>query len=204
MILSLAEAKTYLDISTTDYDSAITRLVPVVQEQITAITHNDFIGRYIVSINSFDTNKVVIIPNAYGNILDAGDDVYISGSIKNEGHWEIDSVSGNELTITGIKSEPTWVSVDYRFTGISPVNLGYVDWPEHLKYIASQMVQWHMDTGASEGISASPTGEVQSATRADISVTYKTSSGSNATSGIYNYPQHVIKDLQQYTLVRFR
>lgn len=186
MILTLAETKSYLNISDSSLDADITRLIPIVQKQVVSLTFNDFESDYAVDIFSIDDDTVTITVQT-ANLIEAADDVFIERTFLNNGHWAVASVSSNILTITNIKDEPMY--------GTSKLTL--VQWPDHLKYIASQIVLWHTKTEADSGEEADIEGVLSSESLGDYRASYV--DDKNSAGGTYNYPAWVAKDLQNYT-----
>lgn len=202
MVLTRDEAKTLLNITSIDFDADVDRFIPIAQHQLISITGNLFqtnMGMRITSIAQ-DTVAVDSSSNVYGMFFVAGDDVVIRNSVRNNEHFTVSAVSSLLLTLPGVVEEPYIKSGEHRYAEeIYGPSVWLVRWPQHIKYIVSQMIMHHIETGAKEGVAATVEPELKSKTIGDLSVTYNT----KASGGTFNYPAHIYEDLRRYRVARF-
>ena len=175
-LITLATVKTYLGITDTSSDAAITAMIPIVSSDVRRILNTNY-DSYVVG--SFDTDSTTFSVNyrigksGYRvpcDILQVGtvvynanlpDDTYISG---------YDPVTGNYTLSATPDDEGTYV---YPHLVIG-------QWPT-----VSKMIQYRID----ETNTTVCDDNVQSKTMGPVSVTYR------VINKTYNYPQELINDL---------
>lgn len=188
-VITQAEAKTYLQIGTTDYDSLIDTFIPTVQEDLCEITHNDFLLRDVYNVGSdfvfaHSTSSADTITDGSSDFthdsrpdFKSDFDLIVYGSAYNDGKYEVDTVTSNIITFTTTcalvaEDEDEWITISQ------------VKWPKGVKPIAAQMI-WHR-------IDAIKQGSEQSESLGDYSATYDGRA----------YPKHVYDALRPWTKVR--
>lgn len=209
MILTLAKTKEILGITSTDYDSAITNIIPDVQDFIYRETQNDFSTGLCAPVEKFeaDTIHLYLLPT-YDNFR-VGDDVFVTNSFRNEGFYEITSVSDKVLGASDIVAEDTYLSTgirnDFRWsrTDIQVPEISLVRWDKTIKRAAALIVKFHViDHGLSEGAyTTSPNqGPIQSESvgGGEYSYTFKVG---NLPEGV-SYPYEVYDILKKYKRIR--
>lgn len=198
MILTLAEAKTLIP-NLTNYDDAdIERWIPLVQYKIISLTQNDFTNPYQLGVLNFRENKVEVVTNNYGMLFKSNDDVFIKGSVRNNGHWTITSVDNMTLTISGISEEPVYGGYEFRFDPVRTSSISLVEWPDNLPRLAARMIDYHLNKETNGG---DETPEVSSFTRGDVSTSYAVATPSY-NEGIRSYPSDIVEELRQYRRVK--
>jgi hypothetical protein len=190
-VVTKDEVKTYLQISSTDYDSLIDTYIPIVQEDLCEITNNDFLLRDVWNVG---TDFVFAHSSSSADTITDGSsdftgnsrpdfksnfDIVVHGSGYNDGKYQLDNVTASVLTLT--TTEELVAEDDDEAVTISQVK-----WPKPVKPVAAQMI-WHRIKGITQG-------GVQSESLGDYSVTYDKT----------GYPQNIIESLRPYMKVRTR
>jgi hypothetical protein len=141
-LVTTAEVKTYLRITASTYDSIITTLIPAVQEDIANITNNIFETRlYIAGEFEYNASAYTMtlddstadLKNTYG--FADGDDIYITGSYRNDGYHAIQSVTTNVITLASTETIYAEISSAAPYVYV-------VKWPKELKPIAANMIRY--------------------------------------------------------------
>lgn len=146
-VITATECTIYSNISASVGTIIAKDLIPIVQEKINYMTNNYFVTDMTVTDTViFNATARTIIANG-NNFADfgfqAGDDIFIYGSHRNDGYYTIDSVVDKTITlITGsvIKAE----LVDQA------INFFVVKWPLSIKSIAAQMCAFDYDVRPSQ------------------------------------------------------
>jgi hypothetical protein len=172
-IMTVAEVKTLLGISGTTYDSQITAYLPIVQSHILEYCG---IGKFR------DENKqisVATIAFVEGGVsadtitdsgaefisvaeFEAGMDIYVEGSLSNDGAYTIGTVVAGTITLD------TGDDVVDEAAG-ELITISRIRWPKAIKKFAAMMT-W-------ENISAIKSGNVKAESVGDYSVTFDMSTG---------------------------
>jgi hypothetical protein len=188
-VVTKDEVKTYLQISSTDYDSLIDTYIPIVQEDLCEITNNDFLLRDIWNVGSdfvfaHSTSSADTITDGSSGFtpdsrpdFTANFDIVVHGSGYNDGKYQLDNVTASVLTLT--TTEELVAEDDDEAVTISQVH-----WPKAVKPVAAQMV-WHR-------IDQIKQGSEKSESLGDYSASYDGR----------GYPRHVYDSLRPWTKVR--
>lgn len=139
MLLTADECVKYSNITATAATIAASGLLETVQERILAWTNNTFtVDVYWEGSANFSGSARTLTGTGFTDAgLASGDDVYISGSIRNRGIKEISTASNTLLTFT------TASNIVNETNRIVDVEL--VEWPLPVKYAAAQMVAYDYD-----------------------------------------------------------
>jgi len=185
-IMSVGEVKTYLGVTASTHDAIISLLIPEVQQRLTEICNTAFeSGVYISGSFTWNTSSNAIVQSA-GNFLGQGfangDDIYVSGSYRNDGYHEVLTAGTTSVTIV---SSTTIVD---ELSGASVIVTG-VKWPTGIKAAFSALVKYDYSVRMNQM-------GVQSESVGDYSVSY-------GTPGIYGYPDELIRGLAYWQRPRF-
>ena len=195
MIVTLAQVKALMRITSTTYDTVIQSLIPIVEDDVIRYCNTAFQDGYIYSegstlatvrgdpdtITDSDSNWV-----KYGFL--AGMDVYIEGGNgTNMGVYQADTVTAGTLTLTSVNR---LISQDIDDTDDQPVGVlrvSRINWPVAIILPAAQMVWYHIKEGK-------PT-DVVSERIDDYAVTYSSGSGAQM-----QYPTRILQGLNKYRM----
>lgn len=147
MIATQTEIKTLLQITAVTWDSLINTLIPIVTADLHEITSNDFASEVYAESDglTFAASGGTITTDASADFdylhLASGDDILVSGSLRNDGFYPVTSKSSTVITITSPFSvvNETPPSNDPRLITITKVNF-----PKGLKFPFSRMVGFHI------------------------------------------------------------
>jgi len=188
-IATRTEIKTLLQISVTDYDSLIDALIPIVQDEIVGYCNSHFAKDvYNDATNmvyegadtiSFTASTKKIADSADGFIFAAGQDIYITGSDYNDGHYTIVTADEDEMVVSETLID--------ELAG-AYVSIKLVTFPKALKMIVADMIAYKIN-----GKDAGVTSESVSG---GVSLSFGQESGS--------YPQSLLSGLNKYRVVGFR
>lgn len=140
MIITRAEAKTFLGLSDTTYDTFIDLNIPMVEETICKYCRNDFIDTvfdYFVSsaIEFINSDNSINLTNIGNYKLVSGDSIRVYRSLRNNQTFTIHSVDTNKLILSDIDS------VTDEDEGES-VYVTKITYPRNLKLTASKMLKF--------------------------------------------------------------
>lgn len=194
-VVTKAEVKTLLGITSTGYDSKITALIPHVQNDILDYCNNYFCdsaiyiereaGLAFVGGTSAGASRDYITDDnqdfTSAGFADGMDVAIVGGS--NSGMNTISSVTTGTMKMI---STGDFVDQDQdtSYNHVGPILISRVQWPRGIKKIAAQMV-WHL-------IDDPKPKDVKSESIDDYSVTY---------AGDNEYPKRVIQGLNKYRRV---
>ena len=195
MIVTLAQVKALLQITSATYDTVIQSLIPIVEDDVIRYCNQAFQDKYIYSEGSAlatvrgdpDT-----ITDSESNWVKYGFlalmDVYIEGGNgTNMGSYEVASVAAGTLTLTSVN---TLIDQDIDDTDDQPVGIlrvSRIKWPRGIILPAAQMVWYHIKEGK-------PT-DVVSERIDDYAVTYSSGSGAQM-----QYPTRILQGLNKYRM----
>ena len=182
MILTKTQVKTYLGITSTDYDNQIDAMIDPILYDMFDYTSNHFHNNAVkirTQQMTFSTTGTIVVSGTNFSTYSfaSGDEIHIENSARNDGFYTASSVSSATITVSTtqtLKSE-TWEA---------PVTITKVDVPISLLPVMSAMIKYKIDT---------PMGNPLSESLGDYSVTY----GGN------DYPASIEKSLNKYRLVKF-
>lgn len=185
MIVTTAEVKALLAITTATKDVQIDALIPPVEQFLLDWTKNQFkqtkVYRESTAI-SFDAVTLTITDGEAQflvNKLNPGLKIVVEGSLFNDGHYEIDTSTASTLTLV-VDSE----LIDEDAGEL--VKITAVFYPRSLKLVIAQMIAYALQKANKEGI--------QSESLGDYSVTF-----TNADA----YPKSILKMISPYRKVRW-
>lgn len=143
MIITVAEAKTLLQLGDTSKDALLTALIPLVQNRIVRYCNNSFVdpSRQIIS------NKVAFVAGSPATITDGSDgfvtaglaagDVVVTGSRSNDGIYAVQTVQAGTLTLeTGLTLLDESAGWDIGITRVA--------WPSEIKLPASVLLGYYL------------------------------------------------------------
>lgn len=186
MLMTTAECKSLLNITSTTYDSLIETYIPFVWKDITRYTNNNYVQRNIRSYQwSFSTSKTITIEvtSTYDFTKEflAGDTILVDKSYLNDNFYTISTRSTHVLTVNeSINAEN---STDYQITSY----IYRCSIPDEVKLIASKMVWFNVlnTTAVNGGIASESYG--------GYSVSYR--DNNNPQFGLY--PQALLSGLKR-------
>ena len=189
-IITTNEVKTLLQITATATDSLIDTLIPVVTSDVHEYTNNYF-QNYKTKIESgtfvFDASLKTLtsefnFADDYGYAT--GQDVIISGSLKNNGIHTISSVSDNVITFVA-----TSISTIADEDSNARTTIVKMEYPEALKLVVARMINYYLQENKDN---------VKSESISRYSVTYANDSMVNG------YPKSIISGLNRWKRVTFK
>lgn len=184
-ILSRTEVKTYLQITSTDYDTLIDAYIPLVLQDFFDYTDNYFhnnkvrLNSGMFTVSSSANSIVVSGTNFSTYSFLTGDEIHVYDSMRNDGVYTAATVSSATITL----STADVVQNETRETEFTVVK---IDVPNSVKPVLASMIKYRMD---------SPMGNAQSESLGDYSVTY-----GNMASG---YPSGLQAHINKYRCVKF-
>jgi len=197
VLVSRKYVKDYAGWTDCTYDEKIDELIPVIQDRIALISNNYFVidknlfeklwdsgtaYTFAASDNSISNTCSTFVTSGFA----AGDNIFVSGSFKNDGYYEISSLTETKMILTSANT-----IVDEALDRY--VHILYVKWPKALKQIACDMIKFDITIrGKTTGVKSESIG--------DYSVTYDKEKGSLHKFG---YPPDVIDGLDIVTSMRF-
>jgi len=192
-VVTLAEVKTLKQITVSTYDTLITTLIPIVQNEINDICHNYFLSSSVEyeadTIAFLDTDPDTITDSAElfvdSNFAD-GMEIYVSGSINNDGYYTVDTAAAGTLTLA---SANTLIAEAAGET----ITINRVIWPQALKLVSANMIWQQVSRGQNPGFKSERLG--------DYSYTLDTGSGSGGFAG---YSAESIAGLRPYIKVVYK
>ena len=199
-LMTVAEVKTYIRETGTDYDALIALYIPLIEDDICEYLNNWFEDRVIFVERSgglaFSRGNTATATTQADYITDdnddmstvgfaAGQDVAIAGG-SNYGIYTIASVTTAVMTMTS-----TGVFVDQdqddSFHSVGRIQISRMIWPNALKPIASKMIWYQIDQSKPDGAISERVD--------DYSITY---AGSRA------YPDQLLNQLAKWRQVNVK
>jgi len=184
-LITKAEVKTRLNITSTDYDDLIDAMIIDLTDWLPEYLNNNFTNlnlEYQASTISFDT---LTISDSESKLVEEGFvdgmDIYVFGSQHNDGHYEIDEVAAGSMTMVS-------ASFTTETAGTVSPTIYQVQWAKGLKSIVSNMIQYQIDQANGGGAKSEKIG--------DYSITYGDTVF--AGSGVSAYPSNIIGSLTPY------
>lgn len=190
MLMTTAECKSLLNITTTTYDSLIDTYIPFVWKDITRYTNNNYVQRKLSSYQLvFSTNKTITIEatSTYDFTKEflAGDTILIDNSYLNDNFYTLSTRSTHVLTVNeSINAEN---STDYQITSY----IYRCSIPDEVKLIASKMVLFNIQN------TTTVDGGIASESYGGYSVSYR--DNGNPQFGLY--PQALLSGLKRVTKI---
>ena len=177
MILSVAEARSYVDALAGWTDEKIEMKLRAVEMAIRAYTNNNFQRRTVRGLCQIRFGVL------YGDIpgLKVGDTVQISESAYNDGLFVVQSIIDDQITVS-----------PETLTDESAVLVTKIQYPDDIKDAAVNMLTWDVNNRGKVGI--------QSETLSRHSVTYY---NMGADAQVMGYPVSIMGSLKPYRKMRF-
>lgn len=176
-----------LQLSDGSKDEIVSLLLPIVQDDVIQYTGNDFVenDRYVSGDGISFTKLTRTIADEDSGFVDnsfyAGMDVYVDGSLNNDGYYELESVLAGSVVIR-----------NYHSLVDEDAGEGIVIWkvkfPLALTTVVAKMIKHHLNSEKYDGLQSYKLGDY-SETYADI--------GSNS------YPASIANALNQYRSIVF-
>ena len=144
-IVTASEVVNYTDISTSAPAIITSGLIPIVQDRVAEICFDNFTSGDIYRQGSVTFNAAArTIESSTGSTawlslgFAADDEVYVYNSHRNDGYYNVQSISSTTMTLAAGET------VVAELSGAS-VLVSLVVWPKTLKYTAAQMVKYDYD-----------------------------------------------------------
>ena len=185
-IISTTEVKTYLNITSTTYDTLISAYIEPCMYDVFDYTNNYFENnavRLTTSQFTFSTTGTIVVDGTNFSTFSFqdDDDIRVIDSKRNDGIYIAESVSSATLTISTEYSYGTTLKEEEEEAQVTIVK---VDMPVSLKPIIAQMIKFKIDH---------PLGTPKAESLGDYSITY----------GGFDYPHSIASALNKYRLVKF-
>jgi hypothetical protein len=187
MITTRTQIKTLLQITDTSKDSLIDELLPIVQDEILDYCNSHFAGAAKTTENldycagdtvTFTAATKTITDSAGGMPFIAGQNIYITGSYYNNGHYTVVTATSDYITVS---------EAVINETAGAPVDILLVNFPKALIMIMTDMVGYKL-SGKENGV-----------TSESISGAIST----NYAAEIGSYPETIFKGLNKFRKVGF-
>lgn len=191
-MITTAEVKSYLKLSTTDDDTLIATLIPQVEEDAIYYMQNAFQDDFIYrdadlsfQASTGDGDKIADSDSYFTRCLfSSGMEVWVEGQCSNKGKFTVADVSSGTLTLSSTGDIITQSSTDYQPSG--RVRVSYINAPAAVKPYLAQMVGWRLTGEGSYPEDHSADG------REGQSITY---------AGNHAYPTRVLSGLNRWRKV---
>jgi len=156
MIASKVEIKALLEMTTTTKDDLIDRLIPIIEDDIRQYCNNAFnnpnvymqSGDISFTHNSTSADTIAFDGSGDGfadSQFKAGQTIQVQGSYNNDGFFEIESLTSVLLTLYSTTSRPHFETLVTEDESVL-IRLASVKYPQALKNIVSQMVNYKLTT----------------------------------------------------------
>ena len=186
-IITTAEVKSFLGITSTTYDTRIDSLIEPVLFDVFDYTNNYFHNNAVRirgQIFTFSTTGTIVVDGTNFSTYSfaSGDEIHVVDSVRNDGLFTASSVSSATITVS---TENTVLSE----TEESNVTIVKMDVPKSLKPIIASMIWFRIDK---------PYGTVVSESLGDYSVTYAQYGSAGG-----EYPNSINRSLNKYRCVKY-
>lgn len=149
-MITRAEVKSYLKLSTTDDDTLIDTLIPQIEEDAIYYMQNAFQDEFIYRDSdlafqaSTGAGDKITDDNSYFTkcLFSSGMEVWVEGRTSNKGKFTIADVSSGTLTLTSTAEVKTQSSTSFQSSG--RVKVSYMNYPDAVKPYLAQMVGWRL------------------------------------------------------------
>ncbi len=186
-ITTLSEVTAFLQLTTSAHDTIISLLIPEVQERVAEICNTVFsTGIYVQGGCTWDTTDNLVSMSAatfLANGFATDDDIYISGSYRNNGYHRVLSAAAGVLEIVSA------TTVVDELSGAT-VLIEVCKWPKGIKPIVAGMIKYDYEMRPGlQGLTSERIGD------------YSASWDAGAQN--HGYPPDVVKGLAHYSRQRF-
>lgn len=193
-MITSAEVKTLLQITSSDYDTLIATLIPIIEDDITNYTGNFFTkvksSYYTGYLNYQDlvfdsgddetiTTSITNSEYYFSNNYAIGDRILIEGSVFNDGVYTVSGSADKVLTVSETVVDET---IDDKYL----VSIKYIEYPQDLKLIAADMINYRIKN-IDKSVSRESIG--------DYSITY------NNDIMFGSYPNSILMGLNKYRVL---
>jgi len=191
-ILSIAELKSFTSITATDVEIESKKLIETVETRLPQILNNYFTSNdvYVQTSAVFNTTaRSITIDQTsweeYG--FQAGDDLFIYNSIRNEGYKKILSLTSNVAILATAYSA---INESYSNNLSKSILFSLVTWPMDVKLVAAEMCAYDFD------IRSETSPNVMSNSFGPFSESYTDDSNT------FGYPASILAKLDSYRIIR--
>jgi len=191
-ILSIAELKSFTSITATDAEIESKKLIETVETRLPQILNNYFTSNdvYVQTSAVFNaTARSITIDQTsweeYG--FQAGDDLFIYNSIRNEGYKKILSLTSNVAVLATAYSA---INESYSNNLSKSILFSLVIWPMDVKLVAAEMCYYDFD------VRGKVSANIKSRSLGPLSESYSDNSGS------FGYPAEILNKLDNYYITR--
>ena len=205
-LISRDEVKALVsDLNSDTYNTAIDTQIPIIEAFITDYCNYYFTrweDGYKDDLTYFDASNLTFA-NSGSTITDedstvnfstdhglaVGDSIYIQGSRKNDGVYDIKTITDTVITVGDLYS-----LVNETTSNNYSVHFFLIDWPKPLKLLAAQMIEYNIlrKYNTDKNITAEKIGD------------YSVSFGGNDSNTYTPYPKEIMDGLTQYKRVGTR
>lgn len=187
MIVTRDEVKAILNITDASKDAQIDLFIPFVQQDIVDKCNNNFLNKNVqISSDEFSfinsTNDINLDDTSIDltESFQIGMDIFITGSLKNDFHFEISTVAAQKLELNDL------ITVIDEDAG-SGITITYAVFPKPLKMTASLMINYRIKNIDQD---------VKSEKIGKYGITYKDNKA-------VDYPEMILSGLTQYKLGKY-
>lgn len=189
-ILTPAEVKAWTPITASIADIEQRKLIEVVENRIPITLNNYFVSEeiYIKTTAVFNATarSITIDQNSWSEFgFQAGDNMMIYGSYRNDQFCTIESITDNVAVLT---SSYSVVNESFNNNLGRVIYFGLLSWPIEVKMVAAEMVYYDFD------IRKKNSPNIKSRSLGPLSETYTDNSGS------FGYPSELWAKLDKYNL----
>lgn len=191
-ILSTTEVKTYLGITSTEYDNQIAAYLPMCIQEFFDLTNNYFFN-YAVRIanagivaSSSDRTLIIEGTNFSTYSFQSGDEIYVNNSARNDGFYTAQTVSSATITVASSSVSVATYTLRNESTNEKSWTITKIDVPANIKFLLSQMIKYKIDN---------PMGVPVSESLGDYSVNF----GNNQ----FGYSQGIEQLIMKYCTVKY-
>jgi hypothetical protein len=189
-ILSTTEVKTYIQETSTTYDTLIGAFLPICLQDFFEYTNNYFDNNAVrietsnVTASSSDRTLIITGTNFSTYSFQSGDEFRIRNSKRNDGFYTAATVSSATITVSSSSDYVATFTLRNEAEQEAFWTINKIDVPMSVKPLIASMIKFKIEhTG----------GTPQSERLGDYSVTY----------GGGEYPESIMKSMNKYRLVKF-
>jgi hypothetical protein len=189
-ILSTTEVKTYIQETSTTYDTLIGAFLPICLQDFFEYTNNYFDNNAVrietsnVTASSSDRTLIITGTNFSTYSFQSGDEFRIRNSKRNDGFYTAATVSSATITVSSSSDYVATFTLRNEAEQEAFWTINKIDVPMSVKPLIASMVKFKIEH---------PSGTPQSESLGDYSVTY----------GGGEYPESITKAMNKYNMVKF-
>lgn len=191
-ILTTTEVKTYLQITSTEYDNLISAYLPMCLTEFFDLANNYFdnnavrVANVAITASSSDNTLIIDGTNFSTYSFLSGDEIHVRNSKRNDGFYTATSVSSATITVASSSVSVATFTLRSELVNEAEWTITKMDVPTSVKPLISAMIRYKIDN---------PLGLPQSESLGDYSVTY----GGKGTG----YPDNITNIIRSYSRVIF-